>query len=153
DDFVPDQWVEPLHAFPVPIGAVIRADGLVVRNLQHRRLRAAGEQDDQEEKSQAVDYASDMRIGVDLGGTKIEAIALDAAGREIFRKRVPTPRGEYEGTVRAIAGLVGDAGQGSVGIGIPGAMSGDVVKNANSTWLIGRPFKRDLEKAIGREVR
>src|SRR5580765_2821227 len=94
-----------------------------------------------------------LRIGVDLGGTKIEAIALDGSGREAFRKRVATPRGDYQGTVNAIAGLVRDAGEGSVGIGIPGAMSGEVVKNANSNWLIGRPFKRDLERAIGREVR
>src|SRR5262245_53016046 len=93
------------------------------------------------------------RIGIDLGGTKIEAIALDAHGREVLRKRVPTPRGEYEGTVHAIADLARAAGEGSVGIGIPGAMSGEVVKNANSNWLIGRPFKRDLEAAIGREVR
>jgi fructokinase len=94
-----------------------------------------------------------LRIGVDLGGTKIEAIALDAAGRETFRKRVPTPRGDYQGTVNAIAALVGDAGPGSVGVGIPGAMDGEVVKNANSNWLIGRPLKRDLERAVGREVR
>jgi len=94
-----------------------------------------------------------MRIGVDLGGTKIEAIALDDAGRETFRERVATPRGDYEGTVGAITGLVSKAGEGSVGIGIPGAMDGEVVKNANSNWLIGRPFKRDLERAIGREVR
>jgi fructokinase len=94
-----------------------------------------------------------LRIGVDLGGTKIEAVALDESGHEAFRKRVATPRGDYQGTVDAIAGLVRDAGEGSVGIGIPGAMSGEVVKNANSNWLIGRPFKRDLERAIGREVR
>ncbi|OAI52379.1 transcriptional regulator [Betaproteobacteria bacterium SCGC AG-212-J23] len=94
-----------------------------------------------------------MRIGVDVGGTKIEAIALDQGGRETFRKRVPTPRGDYQGTLDAIAGLVRDAGEGSVGIGIPGAMTGEVVKNANSNWLIGKPFKRDLERAIGREVR
>jgi fructokinase len=94
-----------------------------------------------------------VRIGVDLGGTKIEAVALEADGREAFRKRVATPRGDYEGTVGAIAGLVREAGEGRVGIGIPGAMSGEVVKNANSVWLIGRPFKRDLEAATGREVR
>ena len=94
-----------------------------------------------------------MRIGVDLGGTKIEAVALDDGGRECFRKRVPTPRGEYEGTVDAIAALVKEAGEGTVGIGIPGAMTGEVVKNANSNWLIGRPFKRDLERALGRPVR
>ena len=80
-----------------------------------------------------------LRIGVDLGGTKIEAVALDAHGREVFRKRVSTPRGDYEGTVKAIAGLVKEAGEGSVGIGIPGAMSGEVVKNANSNWLIAAP--------------
>jgi fructokinase len=94
-----------------------------------------------------------LRIGVDLGGTKIEAVALEEGGREAFRKRVATPRGEYQGTVDAIAALVEEAGEGSVGIGIPGAMTGEVVKNANSNWLIGRPFKRDLEAAIGREVR
>src|SRR5262249_45762626 len=74
-------------------------------------------------------------------------------GREVFRRRVATPRGDYDGTVAAIAGLVKAAGPGSVGIGIPGAMSGEVVKNANSNWLIGRPFKRDLERALGREGR
>lgn len=96
-----------------------------------------------------------MRIGVDVGGTKIEALALDAQGREVFRKRVLTPRGDYEATVRTIATLVAECGAGTVGIGIPGALSKltGLVKNANSTWLIGRPFKRDLEVAIGREVR
>ena len=96
-----------------------------------------------------------MKIGVDVGGTKIEALALDAQGREVFRKRVLTPRGDYEATVRTIATLVAECGDGTVGIGIPGALSrlSGLVKNANSTWLIGRPFKRDLELAIGREVR
>jgi fructokinase len=94
-----------------------------------------------------------LRIGVDLGGTKIEAIAFDDSGRETFRKRVATPRGDYPGTVNAIAELVRDVGEGTVGIGIPGAMNGEVVKNANSNWLIGQPLKRDLERAIGREVR
>ena|SRR6185436_2989336 len=94
-----------------------------------------------------------LRIGIDLGGTKIEAITLDADGREVFRKRVSTPRGDYGGTVSAIAALVRAAGEGTVGIGIPGAMAGEVVKNANSNWLIGRPFKRDLETALRREVR
>jgi fructokinase len=96
-----------------------------------------------------------LRIGIDIGGTKIEALALDRAGREVFRKRVPTPRGDYDRTIEAVKALVGEAGLGSVGVGIPGAMSQatGLIKNANSTWLIGKPLKQDLEKAIGREVR
>jgi fructokinase len=95
------------------------------------------------------------RIGVDLGGTKIEALALDADGREVFRKRVPTPRGDYGATIAAVRTLVEEIGEGSVGVGIPGALSRvtGLVKNANSTWLIGRPLQQDLEKALGREVR
>jgi fructokinase len=96
-----------------------------------------------------------VRIGIDLGGTKIEALALDGAGREVFRKRIATPRGDYDATIAAIVTLVAEAGPGSVGIGIPGALSQatGLVKNANSTWLIGRPLKQDLERALGREVR
>ena len=100
------------------------------------------------------------RIGVDLGGTKIELLALDAAGREAFRKRVPTPQGDYGATVAAVAGLVlqceGQIGdKGTVGVGIPGAMSRVTgrVKNANSTCLIGRDLKGDLEKALKRQIR
>ena len=94
------------------------------------------------------------RIGVDVGGTKIEAIALDN-GREVFRKRVATPRGDYAATIDAVVSLVRDAGQGSVGVGIPGALSQvtGLVKNANSTWLIGKPLREDLEKALGRPVK
>jgi fructokinase len=95
-----------------------------------------------------------MRIGIDLGGTKIEAIALEGA-REVLRKRVPTPRGDYDATISAVSSLVRQIGGGTVGVGIPGALSRvtDLVKNANSTWLIGKPLKEDLERAIGREVR
>jgi fructokinase len=95
------------------------------------------------------------RIGVDLGGTKIEAIALGANGAEVFRKRVATPRGDYEATIAAVAALVHDAGAGSVGVGIPGALSRltGLVKNANSTWLIGRQLQEDLERALERPVR
>jgi fructokinase len=95
-----------------------------------------------------------MRIGIDLGGTKIEAIALEGA-REVVRKRVPTPRGDYAGTVKAVASLVREMREGTVGVGIPGALSrvSGLVKNANSTWLNGKPLKEDLERAIGREVR
>jgi fructokinase len=95
-----------------------------------------------------------MRIGIDLGGTKIEAIALDGS-REVLRRRVATPRGDYEATISAVSSLVRAIGEGTVGVGIPGALSrvSGLVKNANSTWLIGRPLKQDLEQAIGREVR
>jgi fructokinase len=99
------------------------------------------------------------RIGIDLGGTKIEVITLDSSGAELFRRRVATPR-DYAGTVRAIATLVEMAdehvgGRGSVGIGIPGTISPvtGLVKNANSTWLIGHPLDRDLEDLLGRPVR
>ncbi len=96
-----------------------------------------------------------MRIGIDLGGTKIEALALDDAGREVFRKRVLTPHGDYAATLAAVAALVKEIGAGSVGIGIPGALSRTtgLVKNANSTWLIGKPLRQDLERVLGREVR
>jgi len=100
-----------------------------------------------------------MRIGIDLGGTKIEGIALDAAGVERFRGRIATPRGDYAATLEAVAGLVRDAeravGSASVGIGIPGAISPatGLVKNANSTWLIGRPLREDLTRRLQREVR
>ena len=100
-----------------------------------------------------------MRIGVDLGGTKIEALALGAGGAETVRRRVPTPQGDYDGTVEAVAALVeaveGEAGaRGTVGLGIPGVVDRDgLVKNANSTWLNGRPLDRDLGARLGREVR
>lgn len=95
-----------------------------------------------------------MRIGVDLGGSKIEAIALDGS-REVFRKRIATPRGDYAATLLAIKNLVEEAGNGTVGVGIPGALSRvtGLVKNANSTWLIGKPLKEDLEKLLNRQVR
>ena len=101
-----------------------------------------------------------MRIGVDLGGTKIEAIALADDGRELARKRVATPRHDYDATLGAIAAVVGaleaeTGGRGSVGVGMPGTLSpaSGLVKNANSTWLIGRPIDHDLERALGRKVR
>lgn len=101
-----------------------------------------------------------MRIGIDLGGTKIEVIALDDDGETLFRKRVSTPKGDYPATLNAIVGLVNDAetatGQtGSVGVGIPGTLSPVTgkVKNANSTWLNGQFFDADLGKLLGREVK
>ena len=101
-----------------------------------------------------------IRFGIDLGGTKIEIVALDDNRVELFRRRVPTPRGDYQGTLLAVAGLINDAerqiGQrGTVGIGIPGAESRftGLIKNANSTWLIGQPLRRDLQDLLRRGVR
>jgi fructokinase len=101
-----------------------------------------------------------LRIGIDLGGTKIEAIALDEAGHELARTRVPTPQGDYAATVATVTDLVRHLessldSQGTVGLGIPGAPSRvtGLIKNANSTCLIGHPLRQDLEKALGRDVR
>jgi fructokinase len=101
-----------------------------------------------------------IRVGIDLGGTKIEGIALAGDGRAVAGRRVPTPRGDYDGTIRAVVGLVegleASAGErGTVGIGMPGAVSPatGLVKNANSVWLIGRPLQQDLEGALGCPVR
>jgi fructokinase len=115
-----------------------------------------------------------MRIGIDLGGTKIEGIALGGDGRERARRRLPTPRGDYERTLSTIAALVAELERACpaqaadepsprrraeaplpVGIGIPGSLSPTtgLVRNANSTWLNGRPLDRDLEARLGRPVR
>lgn len=106
------------------------------------------------------------RTGVDLGGTKIEAIVLDASGRERARRRAPTPRGDYEAGVRAIAALVEETERAAgvsptfagaprpVGFGVPGSLSPatGLIRNANSTWLNGRPLAADLAAALGRPV-
>jgi len=101
-----------------------------------------------------------LRLGIDLGGTKIEAVALDAGGRAVARRRAATPRDDYIGTVTTISALVAamedELGRrGSVGVGIPGAVSPKTgrIKNANSTWLIDTPFDRDLAAALDRPVR
>jgi fructokinase len=101
-----------------------------------------------------------MRIGIDVGGTKIEGIAIADDGAELVRRRIAAPRGDYLRTLDAIAGLVRDiereAGtRGTVGVGIPGMISPatGLVKNANSTWLIGRPLADDLPQLLDREVR
>jgi fructokinase len=101
-----------------------------------------------------------MRLGLDLGGTKIAAAVLDPDGREVWSARRPTPRDDYEATAEALASLVGEAERTlgrtcSVGIGMPGAISPatGLVKNANSTWLNGRPLREDLERRLGREIR
>lgn len=101
-----------------------------------------------------------MRIGIDLGGTKIEVIALAKDGRELIRRRIPTPQGDYQATVMAVAALVEsvehELGQaGSVGVGIPGAeaVAGGLIKNANSVCLIGKPLRHDLQTRLQREIR
>ena len=101
-----------------------------------------------------------MRLGIDWGGTKIEIIALDDAGAELFRQRSATPKDDYEGCIRVVKDLVNAAesatGQtGSLGLGIPGSLSPKtgVVKNANSTWMNGKPLDKDLEAALNRPVR
>jgi fructokinase len=101
-----------------------------------------------------------MRIGVDLGGTKIEAVALGPQGKVALRRRIATPSGDYAATIAAIKALVealeGALGErGSVGIGMPGSLSPTtgLVRNANSTWLNGRPFDRDLTEALGRRLK
>ena len=99
-----------------------------------------------------------MPVGIDLGGTKIEAVALDAAGHEIFRERTPTPRHDYPGTIAAVTTLAIRAEarlgrQNGIGVAIPGTIGrGGLIKNANSTWLNGKPLQDDLAAALGRDV-
>jgi fructokinase len=101
-----------------------------------------------------------MRIGVDVGGTKIEAVALDPSGQVAARLRVPTPRGDYPATVEAVARIVRaierETGcHGSVGVGMPGSISPTtgLIKGSNSVWMTGQPFRDDLEAALDRPVR
>ncbi len=101
-----------------------------------------------------------MRIGIDLGGTKIEGIALDEKGEVLIRHRIDTPAGDYEQTLNAIAGIVGFIEQhtgktGTVGIGTPGAISPatGLLRNSNSVCMNGRTVKQDLEQKLQREVR
>ena len=101
-----------------------------------------------------------LRLGVDLGGTKIEIIALDNSGNELLRRRIATPQGDYRATIGAVAGLVNqvenELGQrGTLGIGIPGAesLASGLIKNANSTCLIGQPLRHDLQSLLHRPVR
>ncbi|HEX2154763.1 MAG TPA: ROK family protein [Acidimicrobiia bacterium] len=99
------------------------------------------------------------RVGVDLGGTKIEAVVLDPVGTELSRRRVPTPQGDYEGTIQAVCRLVAEVSADfeaadTVGVGTPGAISpfDGLMKNSNSVVLNGRAFDRDLEQALGKRV-
>jgi fructokinase len=101
-----------------------------------------------------------MRIGIDVGGSKLEIVALADDGRELLRRRVATPQGDYEATLMTIGRLVEEAecelaARGSVGVGIPGAesLASGLIKNANSTCLIAKPLRRDLQALLQREVR
>lgn len=101
-----------------------------------------------------------LRFGVDLGGTKIELLALDPSGRERWRKRVATPQGDYDATLAAIAGLVADAERelgatGPVGVATPGSISRatGLMRGCNSVCLNGRPLREDLAARLGRELR
>ncbi len=101
-----------------------------------------------------------LRLGIDLGGSKIEIAALDATGNELLRRRIATPQRDYPATLRAIAGLVTATEtalgrRGSVGLGIPGAESAHtgLIKNANSICLIGKPLRHDVQQLLQREIR
>lgn len=100
-----------------------------------------------------------FRVGIDFGGTKIEAAALDRGGHIVARERLPNP-GSYKAAIQAVVGLVqrveaAAGGPGTVGLGVPGSISPTTgrMRNANSTWLNDRPFREDLSAALGREVR
>jgi fructokinase len=109
-----------------------------------------------------VSDAQHVAIGIDLGGTKTEALVLDADGQERWRRRTATPAGDYHATVRAVAALVAQArhdldlglASASIGVGTPGCLTPEgLIKNANSTCLNGQPLRRDLEAALGQPVR
>ena len=142
-------------------GAVIPAQAGIQRlSSERHRVPAHAEKRGVRPRRGGACSIGRVRIGIDLGGTKIEGIALDDAGQALVRRRVPTPRGDYAGTVAAVAALVHEiesaiGARGTVGVGIPGALSRvtGLVKNANSTWLNGRPLRSDLETALQRPVR
>lgn len=102
-----------------------------------------------------------IRLGIDFGGTKTEIIALEASnGKELFRKRIPTARGDYQQTMQSFKHLIEEAesqlgAKGTIGVGMPGSISKDngLVKNSNSTWMNGKPLQRDFSDLMGRDVR
>ncbi len=108
----------------------------------------------------SAQIASPIHVGIDLGGTKIEIVALDAAGHEQFRKRVPTPAHDYQAILKTMVDLVLTVetelgARSTVGVGTPGAISpaSGLIKNSNTACLMGRPLDIDLKRALGRPVR
>ena len=108
----------------------------------------------------SVNPSAHLRLGIDLGGSKIEIAALDARGAERLRRRVPTPQGDYAATLAAVAALVQEAerelgARGTVGVGTPGSISRatGLLRGSNSVCLNGQPIRRDLERVLGRAVR
>ena len=101
------------------------------------------------------------RIGIDLGGTKIEGVVLARDGAELSRKRIAAPRHDYRATIAAIAGLAGDLESGAgvtcctIGIGMPGSLEpvSRLGKGCSSTWLLGKPVEADLRRVLDREIR
>jgi len=125
--------------------------------LVHSRLEKSVSKMKTEERH---DSPSDMLIGIDWGGTKIEGIALTQEGKQLLRLREDTPRHDYDGCLRIIADLVNrlenETGhRGAIGIGIPGSLEpkSRLGKGASSTWLLGKPVESDLRSALGREIR
>ena len=113
-----------------------------------------------QETQPSVEVENIIRIGIDLGGSKIEIVALDATGGALLRRRVATPQGEYAAMLECVTDLVRQAedelaARATIGIGTPGAISAltGCIKNSNSIYLNGRPLKRDLEAKLGREIR
>ena len=109
---------------------------------------------------QSANERREVRVGIDLGGTKIAGVVLARDGRILEEQRIPAPRQDYAASVAAVAGLIRSlqgtaAASPSIGIGLPGSISPrtGLVQNANSVWLNGRPFHRDVEAAIGLPVR
>ena len=107
-----------------------------------------------------LDNAGSLRLGIDLGGSKIAAIVMNQQGEVVAKRRIPSPQSNYQKTIQTIAELISlmdnDVGEKTnIGIGMPGSISPatGLVQNANSTWLNAKPFKQDIEQAVQRPVR
>jgi fructokinase len=141
--------------------AAFATDGNIRSSRLEGQLKGDGNSTEGQLRRQPMPHA--IRLGVDLGGTKLEIVALDAHGEERLRRRIATPRGDYEATLAAIAGLVRDAeldlglapGVATVGVGTPGSLSRGtgLLRGSNSIALNGRPIREDLSRVLGRDVR